>query len=132
MEVVVALLIWAGIGGFVASAIWKNKGGDPVVGFIMGALLGLLGIIMAAAMTPKAGGAFTGSSMERECPYCKKQIRRDASVCPYCQRESEAWNYHGGFWWVWRNGRWMYLNERSNKWEATPTQPTSESPKPNP
>ena len=26
----------------------------------------------------------------RECPYCKEQMRRDASVCPHCQRDSPA------------------------------------------
>ena len=25
----------------------------------------------------------------RECPFCKSEIRADASVCPHCQRESE-------------------------------------------
>jgi hypothetical protein len=26
----------------------------------------------------------------RECPFCKRTMRKDASVCPSCQRESPA------------------------------------------
>lgn len=31
----------------------------------------------------------TLASIRRECPFCKEQIRKDANVCPHCQRESE-------------------------------------------
>ena len=31
-----------------------------------------------------AGGYYWAKSY-RACPYCKKQIRKDATVCPYCQ-----------------------------------------------
>jgi RNA polymerase subunit RPABC4/transcription elongation factor Spt4 len=36
----------------------------------------------------------------RECPSCKEAMRRDASVCPHCRRESDAWSYRGGRWWT--------------------------------
>jgi DNA-directed RNA polymerase subunit RPC12/RpoP len=41
-----------------------------------------------------AGGAAAGAvgthiykEKYRECPYCKKNIKKDASVCPHCQKE---------------------------------------------
>ena len=40
-----------------------------------------------------AGGAAAGATgahvyhKHRECPYCKKKIKKDATVCPYCQKE---------------------------------------------
>lgn len=40
-----------------------------------------------------AGGAAAGAvgmhvfHQYRECPYCKKNIKKDATVCPYCQRD---------------------------------------------
>ncbi|MDY6861957.1 MAG: zinc ribbon domain-containing protein [Thermodesulfobacteriota bacterium] len=41
-----------------------------------------------------AGGAAAGAAgthiykeKYRECPYCKKNIKKDATVCPYCQKE---------------------------------------------
>src|SRR5687768_1560225 len=73
---------WVLVGGFVASAIWKNKGGSGGDGFLMGALLGILGIILAAVMTPKRVQV-QQATMLRECPFCKQQIRRDASVCAF-------------------------------------------------
>jgi hypothetical protein len=36
----------------------------------------------------------------RECPFCKEPMRRDASVCPHCRRESSAWTYRDGHWWA--------------------------------
>lgn len=36
----------------------------------------------------------------RDCPHCKEQMRRDASVCPHCQRDSIAWILHRGVWWT--------------------------------
>ena len=57
----------------------------------------------------------------RECPHCKEPIRRDASVCPHCQRESEAWRFHAGFWWSKNDfGAWMYLNEATATWLPGP------------
>lgn len=40
-----------------------------------------------------AGGAAAGVAgthiynQYRDCPYCKKKIKKDATVCPHCQRE---------------------------------------------
>lgn len=30
-----------------------------------------------------------GEHTYRECPFCKEQMREDASVCPHCRRESK-------------------------------------------
>ena len=38
--------------GFAGMAIWKSKGGDPKGGFIVGALLTLLGLIILALSSP--------------------------------------------------------------------------------
>lgn len=40
-----------------------------------------------------AGGAAAGAAgmhvfqQYRECPYCKKNIKKTASVCPHCQKD---------------------------------------------
>jgi hypothetical protein len=110
------------ISAFVAAAIWKNRGGSAGEGFFLGLVLGILGIILAAVMTPRAVKEKQAQqvAMMRECPFCKQQIRRDASVCPFCQRESEAWTFHSGAWWVKRNGQWLYLNEQNGSWDQLP------------
>jgi hypothetical protein len=43
-------------------------------------------------------------------------MRRDASVCPHCQRESEAWIYHDDRWWVGRPSGYYYLDDKTREW----------------
>jgi hypothetical protein len=53
----------------------------------------------------------------RECPSCKEMMRRDASVCPHCRRESTPWIFHEGRWWVSDpSGKQYWLNEKNNDW----------------
>jgi hypothetical protein len=52
----------------------------------------------------------------RECPHCKEPMRRDASVCPHCQRDSEAWTYNDGAWWLNRDDTWLWLDESTGEW----------------
>jgi hypothetical protein len=54
----------------------------------------------------------------RECPSCKESMRRDASVCPHCRRESPAWVYRNGHWWATNDhGDEMWL-DGGGKWRA--------------
>lgn len=126
--------------GFAAGTIRANQGGTFGGGFWWGFLLGLIGLIVVAvtkptpasaqalpagppAATPAApapagpAGAVANPRAMRECPHCKEGMRRDASVCPHCRRDSEVRRYLEGRWWsplgtdppVWydeRTGRW--------------------------
>ncbi|MGH2682554.1 MAG: hypothetical protein ACRDIX_04895 [Actinomycetota bacterium] len=107
---------------FISGAIWSSKGGTFGTGFLFG-LLGLLGILLAAIMKP--GASLTTENMKRKCPHCLQEIPAAASVCAFCQRESEPWTFHGGYWWVKRDGRWLYLDRQRGEWLP---QPGSESP----
>ena len=52
------------------------------------------------------------SPTHRECPFCKELMRRDASVCPHCRRESPAWKHHGGRCWTRaETGEWRLFDE---------------------
>lgn len=112
------VLLWAVGGGVVAGFIWQSKGGSFGGGFLMGALLGIFGVIIAALAkpSPRVNTAGPPGQALRECPYCKTAIRRDASVCPHCQRESEAWTFHKGKWWVRRKDGWYWLNDQTGEW----------------
>jgi len=35
----------------------------------------------------------------RECEFCKEQMRRGASVCPHCRRDTRPWELEDGVWW---------------------------------
>jgi hypothetical protein len=50
------------------------------------------------------------NTFSRECPHCRELMRGEASVCPHCQRESEAWQQDGGFWWRQSEAGWEYLD----------------------
>jgi hypothetical protein len=118
-QVLAFILIWVVLFGFVGGAIWQSKGGSFGGGFLICALLGFLGLIFVVAAKPKPAGAVPGSRVStRECPFCKSNIRPDASVCPHCQRESPAWVFHEGRWWIKDDaGQDWWLNEGTRQWE---------------
>jgi hypothetical protein len=113
-EILAILVFSIVVFGFVCSAIWSGKGGDPFVGFLIGAVLGLIGLVVVAVMTPQQSAL--PSKRTRECPHCKERMRRDASVCPHCQRDSDPWTFHDGFWWVKRDSGDYYYDETKNEW----------------
>jgi hypothetical protein len=75
-----------------------------------------------APQPPPTGVAFPAPGTDapaalRECPFCKEGMRRDASVCPHCRRESSPWRYDDGRWWsVASDGAEMWLDEPYGRW----------------
>jgi len=57
-------------------------------------------------------GTFDPMKVTRECPYCKSEIRPDASVCPHCRRESPPWTLKNNIWWRQDegSGEWLWLD----------------------
>jgi hypothetical protein len=96
-----------------AGLIWSRKGGSPAAGFLIGLLLGLLGLIIVLVGTPR--GART-TAARRECPHCTQPMRRDASVCPHCRRESQPWRLHEGRWWVETPEGWYQRDDQRETW----------------
>ena len=64
-----------------------------------------------------------GPGVVRECPFCKEEIRRDASVCPHCRRESPAWDYRDGRWWTDSGDGEKWLDEPSRRWRDADEEP---------
>ena len=86
------LLLWlvdAAVCGFLGAWIAERGGGSPLLGGLLGFVLGPIGVLVAAIVVAGGHGpdAETGPELEGECPYCKRDIRLDTLVCPYCQRE---------------------------------------------
>lgn len=50
------------------------------------------------------------ASQTRECPHCMEPMRREASVCPHCQRDSEPWRLHEGRWWTKKDGEYYWFD----------------------
>jgi hypothetical protein len=60
-----------------------------------------------------------GAGVVRECPHCKEPMRRDASVCPHCRRESPAWEYRDGVWWTTdSSGNRVWYDESHGLWRS--------------
>lgn len=72
------------------------------------------------AKQPKAGVSPAPSAAAvRECPYCKEDMRRDASTCPHCRKDSPAWVFNDGLWWAHApDGGWLLLDEPTGTWHA--------------
>jgi hypothetical protein len=72
-----AIVLWI-IPIFVAVSQGRAK---DRAGLAYGLFLGWIGVIILAFLPTREGDRF------RECPHCREKMRRDASVCPHCQRD---------------------------------------------
>ena len=90
--VIVVAFIGALLSGYAGMTIWARKGGKPGKGFIVGGLLGVLGVLILVLATP--GQAEIDSAARSEglirCPHCAELVNQRAHVCRYCQREVAA------------------------------------------
>lgn len=86
--IVIFLLIW-GICGAVAAMIASDKGGNGMAGFLVGFLLGPLGIVAAFFMGDEKAKEQrqieAGDS--KKCPQCSELVKFDALVCKHCGNE---------------------------------------------
>jgi hypothetical protein len=90
--VIVVTFIGALLSGYAGMTIWARKGGKPGKGFVIGGLLGVLGVLILAVATPKQAevdSAARSAGLVR-CPHCAEHISHQAHVCRYCQREVAA------------------------------------------
>lgn len=67
---------WAILGALIGAAAAQSRGFGMASGILAGFLLGPLAVLM-----------FAVSSDRLKCPHCAEWIRREARVCPHCQRD---------------------------------------------
>ena len=81
------LCILCGVAGMI---ILQNKGRSGCAGFLLGAMLGPIGIVIALVMgrnTAKLDDDALDAGTVRRCPWCAELIRTEAIACKHCSRD---------------------------------------------
>ena len=89
MEVILKVIIpfiWL-LCGIAAASIASNKGDRGCFGFILGILLGPIGVIIALLSSPKQAKlderALKSGKMKK-CPVCAELVKAEATKCRHC------------------------------------------------
>jgi hypothetical protein len=76
--------------GIVAAYIYQRKGRSGLAAFIIGVLLGPIGVILALLSSTDEKAVekkqFASGEMKK-CPHCAELIKNDAKVCKFCGRD---------------------------------------------
>jgi hypothetical protein len=80
------LVIWI-IFGVISSIIASNKGNSGCGGFLLGALLGPIGLLIALFSSDNKPKVFNPINYTRRCPYCAELVHNEAIVCKHCSRD---------------------------------------------
>jgi hypothetical protein len=100
--------------------------GWTLVGWVIALAMALRSVPKKPELVPETPKTATAQAispsglMYRECPHCKEQMRRDASVCPHCQRDSDPWSKDGDRWWQLQDGERRYWDEQTQQWTKLP------------
>lgn len=94
MEFIVAwlleVIIIAFICGVISAVVAVNKGRSGVGWFVIGNLLGPLGLVLSLVVSKNQQAveqAAIATGDMRKCPFCAELIKSEASVCRHCGRE---------------------------------------------
>lgn len=83
------IVFWL-ICGAIAYYIYQGKGRAGFWGFLVGFMLGPLGIVYALVRSPdteRAEQLQVKAGKAKRCPYCGEVIRTEARVCKHCGRD---------------------------------------------
>jgi len=85
------LIIWIAF-GIVGGLIAESKGNSSFWGFILGVLLGPIGLLISLFTSENEEMKEKRKGNTLKCPYCANYIKKEATVCKHCGRKLESSN----------------------------------------
>ena len=79
------LFIWFCF-GIVGAMIAGGKGNSGCGGFVLGVLLGPIGLLIAFFSSDNDDKKREKTGDVKKCPYCAEYVKEDAVVCKHCGR----------------------------------------------
>lgn len=70
----------------ISAMIASNKGNSTVVGFLLGVLLGPIGVLISWAASNNTEELRKRNGENKKCPYCAEYVKDDALICKHCGR----------------------------------------------
>lgn len=78
-------IIWICL-GIVGAMISSNKGNSGCAGFLLGVLLGPIGLLITFFDSDNEDAKRRKTGDTKKCPYCAEYVKGDAIVCKHCGR----------------------------------------------
>ncbi|MEH6618508.1 hypothetical protein [Maribacter arcticus] len=79
------VVIWIGL-GIVGAMIANSKGNSGCGGFILGVLLGPIGLLISFFSSDDDNVKRQRTGDTKKCPFCAEYVKFDANVCKHCGR----------------------------------------------
>ncbi|MCP9755114.1 zinc ribbon domain-containing protein [Lacihabitans sp. CCS-44] len=87
------IIIWICL-GIVGAMISSGKGNSGCFGFILGIVLGPIGLLIAFFSSDNQNAKNIRNGDTKKCPYCAEFVKPAALICKHCGRDLNKSNFN--------------------------------------